>query len=92
MQIDHDEGKRRFTTHVDGGDAVLTYAPAGDHVLDLLHTMVPPQAEGHGVGDALVHAAMSFAREKGFRIIPTCPYVRSWLKHHPEEQDLVIPQ
>ena len=51
-----------------------------------MHTEVPRSAAGHGVGDALVRAALAFAREQGQRVIATCPYVQAWLRKHPDER------
>jgi predicted GNAT family acetyltransferase len=91
VRVEHEASRHRYVVHYPGGDAELVYAPAGDGVVDLRHTYVPPEARGDGVGDALVRAALADARAQGRRIIPTCPYVRAWLARHPEERDLVAP-
>jgi predicted GNAT family acetyltransferase len=38
------------------------------------------------VGDALVRAALRYAHQRGARVMATCPYVRAWLRRHPEER------
>jgi hypothetical protein len=58
----------------------------GDDVLNLQHTEVPPSAKGQGVGDALVRHALAYARERGLRVMATCPYVQAWLRRHPNER------
>jgi len=68
------------------GDAELLYGMFGDDVIDLQHTEVPPSGKGQGVGDALVRAALAYARERGLRVMATCPYVQAWLRRHPEER------
>jgi uncharacterized protein len=55
------------------------------------HTEVPPAFEGRGVGSALVKAAMAFARERGEKVIPVCPFVAGYIVKHPEFHDLVHP-
>ena len=55
------------------------------------HTEVPPAFEGRGVGSALVKAAMAFARERGEKVIPVCPFVSGYIVKHPEFHDLVHP-
>lgn len=89
MTIEHDDARRRFHTRVDGGEAYLSYQRPRPGVLDLQHTVVPPAAQGRGVGESLVRAAIGHAREHGERVIPTCPFVEHWLAEHPEESDLV---
>jgi hypothetical protein len=90
IRVEHDAARHRYVVRYPGGDAELVYAPKGDGVVDLLHTFVPPEARGDGVGDALVRAAFDDARVQGRRIIPTCPYVKAWLYRHPAERDLIV--
>lgn len=87
----HDEQVQRFEVFESGQIAYLQYAltePYG--YMDLLHTVVPKQLEGQGVGSALVQTALDYARDEGLRIIPTCPFVQVYLKRHPEYQNLVV--
>ena len=86
MTVQHDPRRRRFFVALPEGDAELIYGDFAEDVLDLQHTEVPASARGQGVGDALVRAALAFAREHGRRVMATCPYVQRWLKAHPEER------
>jgi predicted GNAT family acetyltransferase len=86
MTVTHDPEQFRFVVALPDGDAQLFYAPFGDDMLDLQHTEVPPSGQGQGVGDALVRAALAYARERGLRVIATCPYVQVWLRRHPDER------
>src|SRR5262245_2943977 len=86
MTVLHDQQHSRFVVALPDGDAQLVYAPFGEDMIALLHTEVPPSGKGHGVGDALVRAALAYARENGLHVIATCPYVQSWLRKHPAER------
>ena len=86
MTIEHDPAGSRFVVALPGGDAELLYDMFADDVINLQHTEVPPSAKGQGVGDALVRAALAYAREHGFRVMATCPFVQAWLRRHPEER------
>jgi uncharacterized protein len=88
MTVMHDSAAHRFRVPLDEGEAYLEYAERGPGTLDLLHTIVPPAAQGGGVGSTLVEHVMRHAREYGLRVIPSCPFVRSWLEEHSEYQDL----
>ena len=86
--VSHDAAQHRFTARTDDGEAVLAYGTAGEGVLDLQHTVVPPGARGEGVGDALVRAAVAHARAEKLQLIPTCPFVEAWMRRHPQERDV----
>jgi GNAT superfamily N-acetyltransferase len=53
------------------------------------HTEVEPRYEGHGLAGRLVTEALDTARERGWALLPYCPYVREFLGKHPEYADLV---
>jgi uncharacterized protein len=80
MNVEHDIEHSRFVIPLNGGEAELVYAMVGDEAIDLRHTRVPASDRNRGVADALVREAMAYAREHELRVIPTCSYVRAWLK------------
>jgi hypothetical protein len=43
------------------------------------------------VGGALASWALDDARVRGLSITPFCPFVASYIRHHPEYADLVAP-
>ncbi|HZQ02403.1 MAG TPA: GNAT family N-acetyltransferase [Gaiellaceae bacterium] len=43
-----------------------------------------------GLGAALVRAALDDARDRGFRVVPICPFVEAYVRRHPEDADLVV--
>ena len=59
-------------------------------VVVFTHTEVDPRQEGHGIGSALVRAALDHVREAGDRIEPVCPFVRSFVAENPDYADLVV--
>jgi uncharacterized protein len=76
----------RFVARVGGAEAELVYAREGDRLL-ILHTEVPDQLGGHGLGGRLVAAAVSLARADGSTIVPWCPFARRWLHEHSDVAD-----
>ena len=86
--IVHDAAAGRFETSVEGGLAECVYR-LGAGVMNIVHTEVPPQSEGRGIAAALVQAALDHARAAGLKVRPSCSYVRSWMRRHPETQDLL---
>jgi hypothetical protein len=55
----------------------------------LIHTEVDEALEGRGLGSRLVTAALDDARDEGLEVVPLCPFVASFIKRHPEYQDVV---
>lgn len=86
MKVRHDVQRSRFVVQLDGAEAELVYARRGDRAIDLQHTEVPPSERNQGIADALVRAAVAYAREQELRVIPTCPYVLAWFRRHPKER------
>ncbi|CAN5298502.1 MAG: N-acetyltransferase [Gemmatimonadetes bacterium] len=85
----HDPGRRRFLIDTEGGEAHLDYVDAGDRTLDYRHTFVPEALRGREIGARLVKDALDWARENGYRVIPSCPFVRRIVDRNPEYRDLV---
>ena len=56
----------------------------------LVHTDVDPDLEGTGAASELVEQALDDVRRHGLKVIPICPYVRSWIGRHPTYADLVV--
>jgi uncharacterized protein len=83
MDIVNNEAAGRFETTIDGRTAELTYRRHGDRLV-LVHTEVPDELEGVGVGGALVTAAVDFAAQHGLTVVPMCPFARGWLERHPD--------
>jgi predicted GNAT family acetyltransferase len=89
VTVTEDGAASRFEATVDGEHAgILEYRLSG-RVATMPHTLVDPRFEGQGVGSALARVAVDTARERGWRIVPTCWFVAGWLRRHPDELDLV---
>ncbi len=73
----------RFELVADGYRAELQYELQG-HSLVLIHTGVPEQLGGRGVGGMLVQAAISRALRDGLDIVPLCPFAQDWIDGHPD--------
>jgi uncharacterized protein len=58
--------------------------------LALIHTEVSPSLEGRGLGARLVSGALDDIRGRGLHVIAICPFVRSYIRHHPDYNDLVV--
>jgi predicted GNAT family acetyltransferase len=78
----------QFEIPTGDGCTLLRYIQRGN-VLELVHTEVAPEYAGMGLGSALVRTALDYARANKLTVLPTCPFVRSWLASHHEYDDLL---
>jgi uncharacterized protein len=82
-EITDNPDESRFEFHADGRLAELVYRVRGDRLI-LVHTEVPVEMEGHGIGGRLVTAAVDRAVREGLTLVPLCPFARGWLQRHPD--------
>lgn len=86
----HNETERPFEAAVDGVTAVAEYRLACG-VIIFTHTEVPPALEGQDVVNKLIRTALEYARAERPAVWPICPFVKGYIRRHPEFQDLVSP-
>jgi uncharacterized protein len=80
----------RYELLLDGhvvGEILYRLAP---DALVLLHTEVLPSLEGKGLGAQLVAGALDDIRARGLHVVAVCPFVRAYIRRHPEYADLVV--
>lgn len=78
-----DREHRRFVIADDAVDAELVYRREGDRLI-LVHTGVPEELSGRGIGGRLVRGAVEHAARDGLTVVPRCQYARRWLEEHPD--------
>ena len=58
-------------------------------VVFLIHTQVDPAFAGRRLGERLVAGALADLRARGLKLVPLCPFIRAYLRRHPDQADLV---
>ena len=80
---------QRYEAVVDGRIAGSAhYRLTGDGI-EFTHTKVSPEYEGQGVGAALARFALDDAKRRGLSVTPTCEFIESYIRRHPEYAELV---
>jgi predicted GNAT family acetyltransferase len=69
--------------------AEMTYVWAGTDRIIIDHTVVSPALAGKGAGKQMVSKAVDFARTKGIKIIPLCPFAKSVFDKVQEFKDVL---
>ena len=87
--IVHNTAAQRFEAGQGATMAECSYRRQGN-LLVLHHTEVPPALQGLGLAGLLVQSALDWARDNRLQVQPSCSYVASYMKRHPETQDLLV--
>jgi predicted GNAT family acetyltransferase len=87
-RITDNTAESRLELQVEGRTAVLEYIRRGEAVV-YVHTGVPPELEGRGIGGQLAKFALDDARARGLKVVARCPYVAAYIERHPEYADLL---
>ena len=82
------KGRQRFELEVQGHLAMAFYSMDGNGIT-FIHTEVPPELNGKGVGSILVKGALDQVRGAGLKVVAQCPFVKAWIGKHPEYKDLL---
>jgi predicted GNAT family acetyltransferase len=88
LRVTNNEEKKRFEAAVGDDVAVAEYDLHPDKII-FTHTEVPAAMTGKGVAGKLVQHALDDARKRKLRVVPLCAYVASYIKRHPEYEELV---
>lgn len=90
LSVVHNAGAHRFEIKIDEYLAVLEYEMRGDQII-IYHTEVPPDLEGQGIANRLARVALEYAREKSYKVVPACEFIRVYLRRHPEYKSAARP-
>jgi predicted GNAT family acetyltransferase len=87
LPVVHDKPGHQFFISVDGHRAYLAYMDLGDQTLDIYRTFVPDALRGRGIAALLTQAALTYAHEQGYRVIPSCSYVETYMQRRRQLAD-----
>lgn len=90
VQLKINDKNGAFYIEINGKpEALMTFVFAGDDKIIIDHTEVNPGNNGKGFGKKMVAKAVEFAREKGIKIIPLCPFAKSVFDKTSEFKDVL---
>lgn len=87
--IVHNTDAGRYELYVNDELASISeYRRSGSRMV-FHHTETRDRFRGRGLAAELVEWAMNDVREQNITVVPSCWFVRDFLRDHPEYQDLV---
>lgn len=92
ITIQHREDGHRgsFFVEQDGQQlAEMTYVWSGTERIIIDHTEVSDALRGTGTGKKLVQAGADFARSKGIKVLPLCPFAKKVMESDASYADIL---
>jgi predicted GNAT family acetyltransferase len=86
--VSNNPAHHRYELALDGHLAA-TYYEIADGVITFIHTEVPGELGGRGVGSKLIKGALDQVRAAGLKVIAQCPFVKAFIEKHPDYADLL---
>lgn len=83
LELVDNKAHHRFELHIGDEFGFLIYELDAPRIT-LVHTEVPESMEGKGVASALIEKVLMYIEKEGLKLVPVCPFVRAFLKRHPE--------
>lgn len=80
--------KGRFELMIDGQIVFANYRIEGD-TLFINYVEFPEALRGSGAAGKLMEGIMEIAGRQKLQIVPICGYAGSWIRRHPQYQDLL---
>lgn len=88
VTIRHNPARHRFEVrsgdHVIGKAAYKEYDGGGAPQRIFYHTVINDEYGGQGLAGKLAEVALRETVEAGRAIVPVCPYIKKYLRKHPE--------
>lgn len=80
---------RRVELRLDGVVAGFATYSREEQIVSVPHVEIDPRWRGHGLGAVLARGVLEVARDRGWSVLPYCPFLRDYLVQHSEYLDLV---
>ena len=87
-EVVNNPSQHRYQLTVDGHVAATYYEIAGG-VITFVHTEVPPELGGKGIGSKLIKGVLDQIRADGLKVVAQCPFVKAFIDKNAAYQDLL---
>jgi glutathione S-transferase len=88
-QVKENAGQNRFERPLGEGAVAAAYYRDEDGKLAFIHTEVPTEFSGQGIGAGLARGTFDLLRKSGRKAIVRCPFMATFANAHPEYADVV---
>lgn len=89
MKLIHDQEHHQFILPLDNGlEARVEYVQDGNN-LRLVHSEVPYELRGKGIGKELVLKTFELLTQEGYTATAICSYIRAVARRHPTWNSII---
>lgn len=88
LEIQDNKSDQALEYWVDGKRSFIGYEMEGNQIY-LLHTEVPTEQNGKGIAAQMVEKAFVYLEGRDMKVIPSCSYIRAFLKRNPDWEKIV---
>ena len=89
IELIDEEESRQFVLVVDGHRARMEYDRSGDRIF-LTNLHVPPALDEEQLSTALTERSLMWAEENSMKVVPYCPFVKTYLRRNTAWQRLLV--
>lgn len=89
IEIVDQSDRSRYEMSVDGALAGIATYRLGPGEITFIHTEVDRSFAGQSLGSRLAAHVLDDARARNLAVRPLCPFIRRYIRSHPEYQALV---
>lgn len=68
---------------------LIDYELTDQKIMVVPHTEVDSRYEGKGIAGAMTKALLEYAVAADYKVLPICPYTKTYIDRHPEYQKLL---
>ena len=88
LEVRDNTEAHRFEVTLGDTIGVIDYEKHGDTYV-MTHTGVPKEYGGQGVADRLAQVALNQVRDEGAKVVPACPFIKTYIQRHKDYAPLV---
>ncbi|ATU90545.1 GNAT family N-acetyltransferase [Phyllobacterium zundukense] len=79
----------RYEMPIAAGFIAAAYDRIEDDTVILVHTEVPFEYSGQGIGSRLADGVFDLIRQSGRKVVPKCTFMAKFSASHPEYRDMI---
>jgi len=81
--------QQRFEILLDGEVGGFANYRRRDGAVHIVHSEVDPAHRGKGLGGELARQSLGALRERGDKVVPSCPFFAQYVADHPEYEEIL---